>query len=131
MTSIQKAGSDSDKTELTTEGEYSSVRDGFKISYEDSDATGFNGSVTEITVTGNMASIMRSGTAQSNLVVEKDKKHYCHYNTPFGEMMVGIFTKEIKNELTENGGTLSLKYTVDVNASYVSDNEIFLDVRKI
>lgn len=132
MVSVQKIGSESDETQLVTEGKFSTENGKYVLSYEDSDATGFDGSTTKITIDEDkLASVIRTGTAHSTLIVENGKKHYCYYNTPFGEMMVGIFTKEIKNELTENGGKLCFKYTVDVNASYISDNEIFLNVKNI
>ena len=64
-------------------------------------------------------------------IVEKGKKHHCHYVTPYGEMMVGIYTHEIKNELNEHGGKLYMKYTVDINSSYISDNEIYMEIKVI
>ena len=77
-----------------------------------------------------LASIRRSGTATSNLVIETNKKHYCHYAMPFGEMVIGVYTHAIRNRLTPEGGELFLRYTIDMNGSYLSDNEIRLSVRK-
>ena len=31
--------------------------------------------------------------------------------------------------MTENGGELYLKYTIDMNSALVSENEVYLDVR--
>ena len=59
------------------------------------------------------------------------KKQHCHYNTPYGELMIGVFTHSIVNELNESGGSLYLKYTIDINSSYVSDNEILMMVNSI
>ncbi len=132
LRSVLTSVDDNSETELMTEGtmEYDGkVR---KISYNDSDATGFEGAVTTITAEGeNMVSIVRTGTANSNLVIETGKKHFCLYGTPFGDLTVGIFTHKIKNELTDDGGKLYLKYTLDVNSAYMSDNEIYLDVKTI
>lgn len=131
MRSIQATEDDRSESELLTDAEYGKEDGMWKITYADSDATGFEGSVTSITADGNRTvSIVRSGTANSNLMIETGKKHYCLYGTPFGEITVGIFTHKIDNRLDENGGTLYLKYTIDVNSSYVSDNEMYLDIVK-
>lgn len=129
MRSVLEADDERSETELLTDGTME-IKDGLPIiSYEDSDATGFEGATTTITADGNkLVSIVRSGSANSNLVIETGKKHYCLYGTPYGSITVGIFTHKIENSLSESGGSLYLKYTIDVNSAYMSDNEIYLDV---
>lgn len=132
MKSVQSIYDDKTETELITKGLFSENNGTYKISYEDSEATGFKGSTTEIAVTENkFASVIRTGSTSSDLVVEPGKKHHCHYETPYGSMDIGIFTHSIKNELNENGGSLYMKYTIDINASYMSDNEIFLNINNV
>ena len=67
-------------------------------------------------------------SSNSNLIVETGKKHHCHYGTPFGDFTVGIYAHTIENTLDATGGRLYLKYTVDINSSYISDNEIYLTI---
>jgi len=133
MKSIQTvANNERSEMELTTTGTFDEKDGTFLISYEDSEATGFEGSVTDITVTKNeLASIIRSGATTSNLVIEHGKKHFCHYATPFGEFIVGINTKKIENNLTSEGGNLYMKYTIDLNSTYMSDNEIYFDIKSL
>lgn len=131
MKSIQSIYSDKTETELITSGKFRRSGENFLISYLDSEATGFDGSETEITVTGNkFASIIRRGTSSSDLVIEPGKRHHCHYSTPYGEMVIGIYTHAIENKLSENGGSLYMKYTIDINTSYMSDNEIIMNIKK-
>ncbi|MBQ8906780.1 MAG: DUF1934 domain-containing protein [Ruminococcus sp.] len=131
MKSAQIINNERNETELMTEGIYQMTGDTAVMSYLDSEATGFDGSETKVQVTGNrLASITRTGAANSHLVIETGKKHYCHYAMPFGEMTIGIYTHQIKNELTETGGKLFMKYTLDMNGSYLSDNEIRLSIQK-
>lgn len=129
MKSIQSVHGDSTETELMTRGMYKINDDSFLISYEDTEATGFKGSVTEISVKADRyASVIRSGNSSSDLIMEKGKKHHCQYHTPYGAMDIGIYTHFIKNNLQKDGGTLHLKYTLDINSSYMSDNEIIVTV---
>ena len=74
--------------------------------------------------------MMRSGKAMSTLIIERGKKHHCHYGTEFGEFMIGISTDEIKNGLSESGGDIYLKYTLDINSSFMSENEMFINVKE-
>lgn len=131
MKSIQSIYNDKTETELVTSGKFIRDDESFLISYKDSDATGFKGSETEISVTGNsIASIIRRGSANSDLVIEPGKKHHCHYATPYGEMVIGIYTHKLENNLNDNGGNLYMKYTIDINTSYMSDNEIIMNIKK-
>ena len=94
----------------------------------DTQATGFEGSVTTITVKGNeSASIIRKGTANSVLSLETGRKHYCQYGTPYGNIQIGVYTHSINNTISENG-RLYLKYTLDMNSSLLSDNEIIMKI---
>lgn len=130
LRSIQSVGEESNETEIITEGFFSSLKDGgYRIVYNESSATGFEGSKTTVNCYGeNHVSISRSGSVQSTLIMDKNKKQHCMYGTPYGELMMGIHTNAIVNKLTKDGGHLYMKYTVDINSSYVSDNEILISV---
>lgn len=130
MKSIQSLQDDKTETELITKGVFSVSGSSYSISYEDSEATGFKGSVTEIIIEENKyASVIRKGSAASELILETGRKHHCQYGTPYGTMEIGVYTNAIKNELTENGGDLYFKYTLDINSSYVSENEIIINIK--
>ena len=76
-----------------------------------------------------MVTMTRSGKAISSLFIEKGKKHHCHYGTEYGEMLLGISASRIVNNMTEDGGDMYFKYTIDVNSALVSENEIYLNVK--
>ena len=132
MKSIQNTSGEASEVELITEGSLSFDNGKYTVSYKDSEATGFEDSVTSVEVEEQrLASVVRVGSAPSNLVLEINKKHHCHYGTPYGDMMVGIYAHSIKNELDEKGGNLYLRYTIDINSSYISDNQIIMEVNQI
>ena len=128
LTSIQIEGDERNESELITEAFLHHLHDADIVAYDDTETTGFDGSRTVINVGLNgSADIIRTGTANSSLSLEVGKRHYCHYGTPYGSMQIGIYTHEIKNTLREDG-KLYMRYTVDVNSSFLSDNEIILKV---
>lgn len=129
LKSIQYQDDDTSKIELLTKASF--IREnGFDIiSYEDTSATGFEGSVTTIKVDGGKnASIVREGTANSVLSLEIGRKHYCQYGTPYGCLQIGVYTHAIKNTIAKDG-KLYLKYTLDLNSSFLSDNEIIMTMQ--
>ncbi len=130
LKSVNSVDSESSTIELTTVGKFRSLANGgFQLKYEESEVTGFSGSTTCLSIFGNdLVNLSRTGTAPSELVLEKDKKHHCHYGTPYGDMTMGIFTHCIDNKVNSDGGNIYLKYTVDINSSYVSDNEIYISI---
>ena len=129
-TSIQWQDDEKSETELVTKAKHSRENGWDVISYEDTSATGFEGSVTTIKVDKNKnASITRKGTANSVLSLEIGRKHFCQYGTPYGNLQIGVYTHAIENTIAKDG-RLYIKYTLDLNSSYLSDNEIIMTVQE-
>ena len=130
LVSSQSDGEQKEQTELMSEGKYEKLADGYKISYEESEATGYEGSVTTLSVLNGKKVVMeRSGSVSSNLVVEMGKKHHCVYGTPYGDFMVGITARSVNSALDDNGGKLYFGYVIDINSSYIGDFEILIEVK--
>jgi uncharacterized beta-barrel protein YwiB (DUF1934 family) len=132
LKSIQRDAKDKTVSELNTEIDYATDGNGgFVIAYEESETTGMEGSRMQIRVTAdNTVYINRTGNFQTDLVVCAGQKYFSNYETPFGEFMVGVKAQFVRSFLTENGGHLALRYTVDANSTLLSDNEIIVDVKR-
>lgn len=129
LISIQWQDGEKCETELVTRAQLISGKGFDVITYEETSATGFEGSVTTIRVEGSKnASIIRRGTANSVLSIEIGRKHYCQYETPYGAMQIGVYAHAIDNTIAKDG-RLYMKYTLDLNSSYLSDNEIIMKVK--
>ena len=129
--SVQIVDDERDTIELETKGSFFKRRDGYQISYEESEATGFEGSRTTLSVAGDdKVTLIRSGNSPSNLIIERGKKHHCHYGTMFGDIVIGINASKISSTLSDSGGEVYFKYTIDINSSYMSDNEIYVNIKE-
>lgn len=121
---------EAEETELDTLGTCQRKDGVLELSYEDTEVTGFVGSTTMVRVeqsdAGMLVNIMRSGTANSNLILEIGKKHFSVYNTPYGDMTLGIETDELVFEETPEGGKIFMAYTIDMNSAFLSENTIEL-----
>jgi len=128
------AGGEPDVLELITEGTLRPVTlgkaHGWEISYKDSEATGFEGSVTTVSCIGEeLASMTRNGAADTRLIIEKNRRHHCHYGTEYGDILMGISASRIVNNMTSEGGNIYFKYTIDINSALLSENELYLNVK--
>ncbi len=118
-----------DESELFTKGEFRFHKGSFFIDYDESEATGYEGSHVQLRIDDRMMVMTRTGTAFTSLVFEDGMRHYCHYGMEEGECMVGITTQMLRSRLSDTGGDIHLKYSVDVNAGLITENEINIKVK--
>ena len=45
-------------------------------------------------------------------------------------MMLGVFTKLVKIDLNDQGGSLQANYTLDLDTNLASENEIIITVKE-
>ncbi len=122
---------DIDKVHLLTKGSFMRKNDSFFISYEETEATGYEGNITTVKAEGEgKVSMLRVGNAPSQLVIERGRRHVCHYDTGFGALNLGVAADEIENCLTEQGGRLSFSYTLDSGEEQISHNRVDITVRE-
>ena len=83
-----------------------------------------------IKITGDyMFEIRKSGIADTHMVFEKDRINMTNYATPYGDMMVGIHTKDMTVNVEEENIDVSISYALDVNNEPLSDCEIKVNIR--
>lgn len=128
----QGIGDDVDTIELTTVGQLAEKNGKLYLFYNENDAIGSANVKTMLKAEGdNRITLSRSGALESKLVIEKGRRSKCFYATVQGELVLGIFGEEIINTLNENGGFLSMTYTIDVENSLLSRNKVEIKVREV
>lgn len=127
LISINLQDGDRNRSELVTKATHTKSGKFDVISYEDTAATGFEGSVTTIKADAGTAFITREGKANSTISLEVGRKHFCQYGTPYGSFQIGVYTHAIRNTLDKDG-KLYMRYTLDLNSAYLSDNEIIMKI---
>lgn len=75
--------------------------------------------------------IRKSGLANTCMVFEKGRMNMTAYDTPFGEMMVGIHTRDITTDVTEDSIDVHISYALDVDSEPLSDCEIDVNIRPV
>jgi len=128
--SIHNSEDDHDVIELFTTGQYYKSGESYYIIYDESEATGFEGSTTTLKVEPEkMVTLSRTGAVSSQLMIERGVRHQCHYDMGCAELLVGVLGSRIKSSLTEKGGGLEIKYSLDINSMYASENEMYIHIK--
>ncbi len=121
-----------DKVEIMTLGHYA-VKNGTRyIMYKEYPEENKQSEKTTIVKveSENKVSIIRAGEYQSRLLLEKGRRHQCHYRTLAGDLMIGVFTESIAADLHDDGGRLDVSYSLDFNADFASKNEFHIDIKR-
>ena len=72
--------------------------------------------------------VTKKGAYQVQLAFEAGKKTLTDYNTPFGNIMIGLDTTTLLVEETENQINILIKYGLEANYQYVADCTISIEV---
>ena len=105
--------------DINSLGTYTDDGDRISISYDESEATGMEGSNTTISFLKNdplIVSMTRTGLVSATLVFEEGKRYHCIYKTPFMPFEICIRTVKVEN-LILTAGTLSLDYIVEIRGA--------------
>lgn len=132
ITGIQELDGERDVIEMTTTGSYIRKNGHSYIGYKEYDKDNPEISSNNlIKVESNEKVIItRNEGKQTRLILEKGKRHQCHYRTIMGELMIGVYSDTINSELDENGGKLHVKYSLDFNSSFASKNEFYISIKR-
>lgn len=115
---------------LTSEAGFEFQDGVFFVDYEETEITGYAGTKTVIEIGSDYVSLRRTGTLNTNMLFMKDRKTSSSYNTPYGELLIGIMTSKLEIDVDENGGKVSVEYYVDINNQSTSKNIFDLEIRR-
>lgn len=129
---IQHNGRDSDCIEYLTVGKYGYRNGRSCIVYDDSASLGIEGVTTTLQIDrSNKVILQRSGSLQSRLIIERGQRNLCPYDMAVGSALLGVFGETIVNDLTPNGGQFYMTYTLDLNNSLLSKNELEISIKEV
>ena len=119
-----------DNVELVTSGDFEYEDSLYYIDYDESEATGLDGCHTSIEIGADYLSIQRTGAMTTDMLYIEGRKTYSLYNTPYGQMMVGIYTKKLDINIDETGGDISIDYSIDMNDKPCGNNNLKINVKE-
>lgn len=128
ISGLQKLNETGDDVEFLAAGKYYKKNNRHYLLYEDIDEEFDKLTKNTIKFDNDWVEVTRKGVVGSKLVFRKGENNQSIYNTPFGDMLMEVYTKDIAMEELENNINLKIEYTLTVNSAKLSDNSISINV---
>ncbi len=115
--------------EVISAGTYLRKEDTHYLSYEEADE---DGKITKsrIKITPDSIEMTKQGGIATQMVFVRGQKHFACYETPFGELTLGMTTKHIKVTEENNQLLVALRYDLEVNGAHMSECELDIEVKE-
>ena len=122
-------GQEPDVIELVTDGALEKLENGWLLSYEESALTGLEGVQTTFLLENACVTLSRTGKLNSQMIFREGVPHDSLYQMEFGALMISVCATSIGWRLTEAGGTVDLKYKIEIEQSAAGYVDYHLEVK--
>ena len=83
----------------------------------------------KIKITGtDSIEIMKSGASSSHMIFEKNRKNQTYYRTPYGQLLIGVNTKNMEVSVDDDRINVLVDYELDVNHEPLADCKIKMNI---
>ena len=121
-----------DHIELMTRGSLVKKGESFYITYKETQTIGFEGCTTTIKIAedGSRVALLRFGKVNTQLVIQRDYRNICYYETEVGPITLGVTGDGIACDLSEPaGGTAKFSYLLDADDPTALINRTTLEIQ--
>ena len=127
----QRFGKESDKIEMTTVGRLEETDSHYILRYSEEQEPPLEPNKIKLSIDKDEKKVemLRTGPAGSLLIIERSKRNLCNYATEFGDMLMGIYGKNIENDFDGQKGTFTFGYDIDINGALTSQNEVTVELK--
>lgn len=116
---------------LMTEGRLYRKDLDWYVVYEESEATGMEGTKTTMRVGDDgTVSLIRSGSHGMKLTFAAGTRHITRMETPYGDLDVEVYTSLVQTKITEAGGFIHLGYSIDLNNRDRMNTRLDVEIKK-
>ena len=118
--------------QFMTKGVLSTLREGgWLLTYqetqtEDEDSPAITSDIA-LMMTPKQVTMTRSGPFRNMMVFSKGRRFEGIYSTPYGEMPMAVFAREVESGYAEGRGSLHLKYDLEFQGMLASVNELHME----
>lgn len=120
-----------DVIELVTAGEIYRKSNNDYIIYDETEVSGMEGTTTTLEIDGQKMSIMRLGSTNSHMTFEAGKKNFNTYETPYGDMVMSIYTSNLDIDYDNDDQPVDIRvdYNVEIKGLMKTTNELNIHVK--
>ncbi len=129
---IQTVEDSNDSVELKTMASYVTKNGSRYITYKEYDVQDPKKKYRTTVKVGKdgIVTVMKGGEESHNMILEKGVRHKCEYVTSYGIISLGVYTEDINIDLDDNGGELTVRYSIDIQSELASTNELHLQIKE-
>lgn len=115
-------------TTITARGQYFE-RDGARfLLYSEKDPETNSFTSNTLKLTDGLLELSRRGAIRCRMVFEAGKNHRVSYATPYGTLLLDLFTEELTAGWSERDGEIRLAYSLFNEGSLLSQNKLFIKI---
>ncbi len=74
--------------------------------------------------------LTRQGTSETHMIFEENKRHMIPYNTPYGQLLLGVETGKVLVEEQEDQIHVTVEYTLDHEGEFLSESCLKIHIRE-
>ena len=119
---------DADKIEIVTVGDYYKKNGKHYVIYEEVTEGFTQPTKNRLKFSEDMLELSRNGLVNMHMVFQENRKNLTNYNTPFGQILIGIDTKKIQIKEQRDNIVVDVEYSLDVNYEFLSDCHIKISI---
>ena len=129
ISGLQSLDESSDSVEMMARGKYYEKNEKHYLLYDDFE--GESGAKTKNTLkfTDNRVELVRNGLINGKLVFKKGENNQSLYSTPYGDMLLEVWTKDTALKKLEETINLKIDYELYADNTKVSDSRIEIDIQ--
>jgi uncharacterized beta-barrel protein YwiB (DUF1934 family) len=119
---------DAETIETVTVGDYYKKNDKHYVIYDEMTEGFTQPTRNRLKFSEGMLELSRNGLVNVHMVFQENKKNMTNYNTPFGQILIGIDTKKIQIAEQEDDIMVDVDYALDVNYEFLTDCHIKIHI---
>lgn len=130
ISGLQFSEANKEAVEMITVADYYKKNDKHYLIFDEA-MEGFEGTTRNmIKFNEHMVDITKKGITNVHMVFEEKQKNMTYYDTPFGNLLIGLSTNHIDVEEETAAINVKIDYSLDVNYEFVSDCKISISVKE-
>lgn len=122
-------GEQEDELESITSGTYYLKNGNHYVLYEEASEGFEETSKNMLKFKPHELTLTKKGLVNVQMVFEENRKNMSNYNTPYGDIMIGIDTRSVMVEEKEEDIHVQVDYALEVNYEHFADCKIDIHIR--
>lgn len=129
VSGLQFAVNSDEAIEIVTGGQYYNRNGKHYVLYDEMMEEYQGVSKNTIKFADGVVDITKKGLSNVHMIFEEKRKNTTYYNTPFGNLLIGLYTNKIQIEEQEEAIKIIVDYALDINYEFISDCVITIGIQ--